>query len=126
MILNILLFVPIFDTFSAIARRTLGHQKISAPDKKHFHHILMNNLDLGQTGATLTIYCITAVFGFTAYSYIVDPATGGTILLLLVIIFEIFIFGEILLTSKKDDNFVIFRFRLFSCFSFTGFHTRTS
>lgn len=87
----ILLFVPIFDTFSAIARRTLGHQKISAPDKKHFHHILMNNLDLGQTGATLTIYCITAVFGFTAYSYIVDPATGGTILLLLVIIFEIFI-----------------------------------
>ena len=85
----ILLFVPIFDTFSAIIRRMLKHQSISAPDKRHFHHVLMNSF--GQTGATLTIYVITAVFGFTAYIYINDTTTGTLILILLIMIFEIFI-----------------------------------
>ncbi|MBQ1523179.1 MAG: undecaprenyl/decaprenyl-phosphate alpha-N-acetylglucosaminyl 1-phosphate transferase [Erysipelotrichaceae bacterium] len=87
----ILLFVPIFDTFSAILRRKLNHQPISSPDKKHFHHILMNNLSLGQTGATITIYIITAIFGITAYIYINNTTLGLLILLLLVMIFEIFI-----------------------------------
>jgi UDP-GlcNAc:undecaprenyl-phosphate GlcNAc-1-phosphate transferase len=85
----ILLFVPIFDTFSAIIRRMLKHQSISAPDKRHFHHVLMNTF--GQTGATLTIYVITAVFGFTAYIYINDTAQGTLILILMVLVFEIFI-----------------------------------
>ena len=85
----ILLFVPIFDTFSAIIRRKLAHKSISSPDKQHFHHILMRSL--GQTGATLTIYIITAVFGFTAYLYIRNSAAGTLVLVLLIIIFEIFI-----------------------------------
>ena len=87
----ILLFIPIFDTFSAIIRRRLNHQPISSPDKKHFHHILMNKLSLGQTGATITIYIITAIFGITAYIYINNTTLGLFILLLLIMIFEIFI-----------------------------------
>ncbi len=87
----ILLFIPIFDTFSAIIRRKLKGEKISTPDKSHLHHVLMNGMGLGQVGAVITIYIVTALFGLTAYLYVHDENLGMMLLLLLVILFEIFI-----------------------------------
>ncbi|MBR3352562.1 MAG: undecaprenyl/decaprenyl-phosphate alpha-N-acetylglucosaminyl 1-phosphate transferase [Erysipelotrichaceae bacterium] len=87
----ILMFIPIFDTFSAIIRRKLKGERISTPDKSHFHHVLMNGMGLGQVGAVLTIYVATALFGLTAYLYVVNRPIGLILLVFLIILFELFI-----------------------------------
>jgi UDP-GlcNAc:undecaprenyl-phosphate GlcNAc-1-phosphate transferase len=87
----ILLFIPIFDTFSAIIRRRLKGESIATPDKMHFHHMLMNNLGLGQTGAVLVIYAVTVLFSLTAFVYVKDQDAGLIMLLVLIIAFDLFI-----------------------------------
>ena len=87
----ILLFVPIFDTFTAIIRRKLKGEKIMSADKGHFHHILMNNMGLGQKGAVITIYIVTILFGFVAYMYVVDKYIALVMLLFLMFLFDLFI-----------------------------------
>ena len=87
----ILMFIPIFDTFSAIIRRKLKGERISTADKGHFHHMLMNGMGLGQVGAVLTIYVVTALFGLTAYVYVINQPIGMIMLLFLIILFELFI-----------------------------------
>jgi len=49
-----LLVIPIFDTTAAVWRRVRDKQVISAPDKKHIHHKLMNlGLSVRQIDAVL-------------------------------------------------------------------------
>ncbi len=87
----LLLFIPISDTFLAIIRRKLRGQKISSPDKGHLHHMLMNNMRLGQVGAVLVIYCVTALFGFTAYLYVINQSVALCVLVIIMILFDMFI-----------------------------------
>ncbi len=87
----ILLFIPILDTLSAIVRRKLKGESFATPDKSHFHHQLMNGLGLGQKGAVLVIYIITALFGLTAYIYMTKPEIGLVLLLFMFLIFELFV-----------------------------------
>ncbi len=87
----LLLFVPISDTLLAIVRRKLKGQKIMSPDKGHLHHMLMNNMRLGQVGAVIVIYVVTALFGLTAYLCIVDVKIGIVLLVFLILLFDIFI-----------------------------------
>ena len=87
----LLLFIPISDTFLAIIRRKLKGQKITSPDKGHLHHILMNNMRLGQTGACIAIYSVTALFGFTAYLYVINPTVALIVLVIIMILFDMFI-----------------------------------
>lgn len=87
----LLLFIPISDTFLAIIRRKLKGQKIMSPDKGHLHHMLMNNMRLGQVGAVIVIYIVTALFGLTAYLCIVDVKIGILLLIILILLFDIFI-----------------------------------
>ncbi len=86
-----LLFVPISDTLIAIVRRKLKGQKITSPDKGHLHHVLMNNMRLGQVGAVIVIYCLTALFGFTAYLYVLNQGVGLVVMVIIIFIFDIFI-----------------------------------
>ena len=62
-----------------------------SPDKGHLHHVLMNNMRLGQVGAVIVIYIITALFGLTAYLCIVDIQIGVILLVFLILLFDIFI-----------------------------------
>ena len=87
----LLLFIPISDTFLAIIRRKLKGQKISSPDKGHLHHMLMNNMRLGQVGAVLVIYCVTALFGFTAYLYVINQSVALCVLVIIMVLFDMFI-----------------------------------
>ncbi|MBO4218687.1 MAG: undecaprenyl/decaprenyl-phosphate alpha-N-acetylglucosaminyl 1-phosphate transferase [Erysipelotrichaceae bacterium] len=87
----LLLFIPISDTFLAIIRRKLRGQKISSPDRGHLHHMLMNNMRLGQVGAVLVIYCVTALFGFTAYLYVINQSVALCVLVIIMIMFDMFI-----------------------------------
>ncbi len=96
----ILLFLPIMDTFSAIIRRTLKGESFATADKSHFHHQLMNNLGLGQTGAVLVIYVVTILFGFTAYMYVTNREVGLLLLGFMILMFELFIEYTGMITPK--------------------------
>ena len=63
------LIIPIFDTFSAIIRRTIDRVSVFTPDKSHLHHKLLD-LGLHVKGALAVIYsaqvflCIVALSVF--------------------------------------------------------------
>jgi len=87
----ILLFIPIADTLLAIVRRRLKGQSIATADKNHLHHVLMNNLKLGQKGAVIVIYVVTILFGINAYFFLIDKTVGSIMLVMMILIFEVFI-----------------------------------
>ena len=60
-----ILGVPLSDTFFAIVRRAVNKQPISAADKNHLHHCLLQ-LGLGHRNTVLAIYGISAMFALSA------------------------------------------------------------
>lgn len=85
----LLLAVPIVDTISAILRRVLSGKKFSEADKNHLHHKLMQRF--GHRNTVLILYAVTAMFGVTAYIYIVNKAAGLSCLCVIAVIVEVFI-----------------------------------
>ena len=51
----------------------------------------MNNMRLGQTGACIAIYSVTALFGFTAFLYVINPTVALIVLFIIMILFDMFI-----------------------------------
>lgn len=60
-----ILGVPLSDTFFAIMRRYVNKLPISAPDKSHLHHCLLQ-LGFSHRASVLIIYGIALVFGGSA------------------------------------------------------------
>lgn len=85
----LLLAVPIVDTIGAILRRKLSGQKFSDADKMHLHHLLMQRF--GHRNTVILLYIVTAMFGFTAYAYLINKTTGFIALFVIAIIVELFI-----------------------------------
>lgn len=85
----LLLAVPIVDTIGAILRRKLSGHKFSEADKNHLHHLLMQRFDTATR--IIILYVVTALFGFTAYIYLVNKATGFLVLFLIALVVELFI-----------------------------------
>jgi len=61
----LILAVPIFDTFFAIIRRFRLKMPISAPDKKHLHHCLID-MGFSHRKTVLILYFINILFGLAA------------------------------------------------------------
>ncbi|NGP44954.1 undecaprenyl/decaprenyl-phosphate alpha-N-acetylglucosaminyl 1-phosphate transferase [Bacillaceae bacterium SIJ1] len=85
----IMLGVPISDTFFAIIRRIVNKKPLSAPDKSHLHHCLLN-LGLSHRATVLVIYAMAAMFGLVAIVFSQATSTlwvavGIIVVLLLVI-----------------------------------------
>lgn len=85
----LLLAVPIVDTIGAILRRKLSGHKFSEADKKHLHHLLMQRF--GHRNTVIILYIVTALFGFTAYIYLVNKTTGFAVLFLIFLLVDLFI-----------------------------------
>lgn len=81
--------IPIIDTISAILRRLLSGKKFSEADKNHLHHVLMRRY--GHRNAVLILYAVTALFGVSAYIYIVNKAIGLCVMLCIAVGVELFI-----------------------------------
>ncbi len=94
----LLLIVPIIDTLGAILRRKLSGHKFSEADKKHVHHLLMQKF--GQRNTVIILYIVTALFGFTAYIYLINKTAGFIVLSIFVLIVELFIEGSHMISSK--------------------------
>ncbi|MEG0981135.1 MAG: MraY family glycosyltransferase [Erysipelotrichaceae bacterium] len=85
----LMLTVPIVDTISAILRRVAAGHKFSEADKNHLHHVLMRRF--GHRNTVLILYGVTALFGVTAYVYIINKLAGLITLFIICIVIEIFI-----------------------------------
>lgn len=88
----LLLAVPIVDTLGAILRRKLSGKSFSVADKQHIHHLLMQRF--GHRNTVLILYVVTAMFGMTAYIYLVNKFTGLIVLFIIAMIVELFIEGS--------------------------------
>jgi UDP-GlcNAc:undecaprenyl-phosphate/decaprenyl-phosphate GlcNAc-1-phosphate transferase len=89
----IILAIPIFDTFFAIIRRILNKQSISAPDKSHLHHRLLE-MGFSHRETVLIIYAIGAFFGLCAILF-TKSTLWGAILFSLVLIVLIQLTAEV-------------------------------
>ncbi|MGX8833239.1 MraY family glycosyltransferase [Amedibacillus sp. YH-ame6] len=85
----LLLAVPIIDTLGAIIRRKLNGHKFSDADKMHLHHLLMDRF--GHRNSVILLYIVNAMFGFTAYAYMINKMTGFVALFVIALIMELFI-----------------------------------
>ena len=69
-IVLLLYIVPIFDTFSAIIRRSIIKRvHFFNPDKEHLHHKLLN-LNLSTKKTLFIIYSLSAIGGISAFIFI--------------------------------------------------------
>jgi len=80
----LILGVPLSDTFFAIIRRWLNKMPISAADKSHLHHCLLQ-LGFSHRTTVLIIYGISFFFGICAI-VLSQAATWGIIVLIAVIL----------------------------------------
>lgn len=78
----IILGVPISDTLFAIVRRIVKKRPLSAPDKSHLHHCLMN-LGYSHRETVLLIYGFSAFFGVAAIIFSKSTLWGALVIILL-------------------------------------------
>jgi UDP-GlcNAc:undecaprenyl-phosphate GlcNAc-1-phosphate transferase len=82
--------IPIFDTLFSMLRRFLERRSLFAPDRRHFHHRLLE-MGLHQRQAVMIIYVITLLSSGLGLLMIVAQDSsaliifGGVLLLLLVV-----------------------------------------
>jgi len=81
----LILGVPLSDTLLAIIRRKLNHKPISAADKGHLHHCLMN-MGFSMRKTVLIIYGISALFGMCAIFLSQTSQWGAIIIVTLVVL----------------------------------------
>ena len=87
----LVLAIPILDTLFAILRRMIKGESISAPDKFHIHHQLLNR-NFSQGTTVLIIYGINILFAFASIVYVInDPKLGYVIYGILLIIVFLFV-----------------------------------
>lgn len=96
----IMLGVPISDTFFAIVRRYRMKQPLSAPDKSHLHHCLLN-VGFTHRQSVLIIYAIAAMFGIAALIFS-QATVWGAILLISVMLVVIELFVEVIGLAGKN------------------------
>lgn len=94
----LLLMLPIIDTLSAIVRRTLKGMKFSQADKSHLHHLLMNQF--GHRNTVIIMCAMTALFGLSAYVYMINRNLGFLTILILLFFIELFIEKSAMISAK--------------------------
>jgi len=72
--------LPILDTVAAIVRRWLRRLPISASDRQHIHHRLLQ-MGLSHRQVALALYAVCAVLGTTAVVLSVSPDVGQLLVL---------------------------------------------
>lgn len=81
----IILGVPISDTFFAIIRRLVNKTPISAPDKSHLHHCLLN-IGFTHRQTVILIYAMSALFGLAAIIFSYATLWGALLIVAILII----------------------------------------
>lgn len=81
----IILGVPISDTLFAIVRRVVHRKPLSAPDKSHLHHCLLN-LGYSHPESVLMIYAVSALFSLAAIIFSQATMYGALIVIAMLVL----------------------------------------
>ncbi len=96
-----ILAIPILDTLFAIIRRMLKGEDISAPDRFHIHHQLLNR-NFSQRTTVLLIYLINIMFAAASIIYVLkDPYLGYFVYGTLLVIIFIFVATTNVIVDNK-------------------------
>ncbi len=96
----IILGVPMTDTIFAIIRRLVKKTPLSAPDKSHLHHCLLN-LGFTHRQTVLMIYMISAMFGLAALIFTLTTMWGSLLILAIILLSIELIVESVGLVDKK-------------------------
>ena len=69
MLVILILFFPLLDTFWAVVRRTAQGKSIFTPDSEHIHHRLLQ-AGLSQKSVAYLLYGVSALFGLLAACFV--------------------------------------------------------
>ena len=94
----LLLMLPIIDTVSAILRRTLKGMKFMEADKSHIHHLLMRQF--GHRNTVIIMCGLTALFGLSAFAYMINRNIGFFVMVVILLAVEIFIEKSAMISEK--------------------------
>ena len=94
------LFIPLFDTLMAIARRIRRSRSIFSGDRDHLHHKLLE-FGFSQRTVAAIIYFITILFGLIAIGFSLATDRFMNLLLMVLSLFLVFIFYYLIRTVKK-------------------------
>lgn len=101
----VILAIPIFDTSLAIFRRLLKGEKITAPDKDHFHHQLLK-MKFGVRSTVLIIYAINILFASVSIFFVLGDskmAIAIYVVLMLLLLFLV-LKTDILFNHHKEQE----------------------
>ncbi len=96
----VVLFIPLFDTMLAIARRLRRTTNIFTGDRDHLHHKLLE-FGFSQRTVAVIIYFITVLFGLIAIGFSLATDRVMNLLLMVLTLFLMFIFYYLIRTVKK-------------------------
>ena len=101
----VILSIPIFDTGLAILRRILKGEKISAPDKEHFHHQLLK-MKFSMKATVLIIYAINILFASVSIFFVLGDAKMAILIYVILMLLVLFLVmkTDILFQHKKKDS----------------------
>ncbi|MGD7043320.1 glycosyltransferase family 4 protein [Jeotgalibacillus proteolyticus] len=103
----LILGVPISDTFFAIIRRIVNKQPISAPDKSHLHHCLLN-AGFSHKETVLVIYGIAIMFSMSAFIFSQSTLWGALLVIAVVLAALGLIVESVGLLGKDQKPFINF------------------
>ncbi|MDG5471580.1 MraY family glycosyltransferase [Jeotgalibacillus sp. ET6] len=103
----LILGVPISDTFFAIIRRIVNKKPISAPDKSHLHHCLLN-AGFSHKETVLIIYGIATMFSMSAFIFSQSTLWGAILVIAVVLVAIGLIVESIGLLGKEQKPFLNF------------------
>jgi UDP-N-acetylmuramyl pentapeptide phosphotransferase/UDP-N-acetylglucosamine-1-phosphate transferase len=83
--------IPIFDTLLTIVRRFLERRSIFAPDRRHFHHRLME-LGLRQRHVVISIYAMTLLSAGLGLFMMVTREAASIIVFLCILLLLLLVF----------------------------------
>lgn len=95
-----ILGVPVFDTLAAIVRRIANKRSISAPDKGHMHHRLLE-LGFSHRASVLILYGLAIMFSVNAIIFS-KSTTLGSIFVIIAMLIVIEIVTEMLSIVHED------------------------
>ena len=100
-----ILAIPIFDTILAIFRRLLKGEKITAPDKDHFHHQLLK-MKFGVRGTVLIIYGINLLFAAVSIFFVLGDSKMAIMVYIALMLLLLFLVlkTDILFNHKKKEE----------------------
>jgi UDP-GlcNAc:undecaprenyl-phosphate GlcNAc-1-phosphate transferase len=93
--------IPIFDTLFSMLRRFLDRRRIFAPDRRHFHHLLID-MGIKQRHVVVAIYLMTLLFTGLGMFMMVTRKSNSLVIFLCIILLLLLLFNAVGSVRLRD------------------------